>query len=330
MKLNSLFLLTFYCVLLAACAKPKLIETMEVVDKSRYELSDNYANHRAQQHRLAYQDFEIAYLDLNPRAAASPTLVLLHGVPSSSWLYRKMLPPLQSHFRVIAIDLLGYGSSSKPKSDGFIYQPQAQADYVEAVLDHLEVDSYQLGFHDMGGLIAWELIERDLNGAKAISSLHVMNTIIAAQGFNHPKVKKGTVARAMSNAFSNAGTSAAALEMTFNNMGLTSNAQLSENECFGYVAPMREGSSQALYDFYTGFDEAMFARLEKQIESLERFTGTVNIMWGAQDKVLTTEQIPILEAALRNATINKEIFENQAHFLPEEIPERLATKILAF
>ncbi len=308
---------------LASCSTPKLATTMEVVNKASYTLSENYANHRAHQHLLKVGDYEIAYLDLKASDSA-PVLVLLHGVPSSSWLYRKMLPELQNSFRVVAIDLLGYGTSAKPKSNGSTYSREAQADYVQAVLNHLDVDQYQLAFHDMGGLVAWELVERDLLGPKAIQTLFVLNTIISEIGFNHPKVKKGVMARTMSNAFSNAATSAAALELTFNNMGLSSNADLSEKECFGYVAPMREGSSDALYEFYTGFDEALFARLSDQIMALEGFQGEVHVFWGAQDKVLTTEQLPVLESALNQAQVFKTIYENQSHFLPEEIPLKLA------
>ena len=325
--MKTLLFMFISLLFLTACGSPTLTQSLNNIDKSYYQLTDNYADHRAHQYYFQSEAGKLAYLDLATNIDAPP-LVLLHGVPSSSWLYRKMLPELQKHYRVIAVDLLGYGSSDKPNSDGLIYQTSSQADYVESLLTSLGVTDYRLAFHDMGGLVAWELVDRDLGADKNISGLFVLNTIISKSGFNHPNIKKGVVARAMSNAFSSSATSATALEATFKNMGLTSNAKLSENECFGYVAPMREGSNQALYDFYTSFDEAMFLSLEKQVKGLSRFTGEVLILWGAQDKVLTTEQIPILESALPEATISKVVYQSNSHFLPEEIPQQLSKEFI--
>jgi len=177
-------------------------------------------------------------------------------------------------------------------------------------------------FHDMGGLIAWELLDRDIknNAGSNIENLLVLNTIIDKQGFDYPKLEKGTTARLMSDAFVNDLSSATVLEMTFNGMGLSTNASLSEGECFGYVAPMREGNGDVLYEFYTSFDEARFATLQQQVSNLSRFTGDVLVMWGAQDTVLTTEQIPVLQEMASLKQENIHIFADNSHFLPEEIP----------
>ncbi len=314
-------------LVLSACGSPRLTQSLEQIDKSHYQLTGNYADHRAHQSFFDTGRGKLAYLDLASESQA-PVLVLLHGVPSSSWLYRKMLPDLQQHYRVIAIDFMGYGSSDKPDSDGKLYQRESQADYVEALLESLDVKDFSLAFHDMGGLVAWELLERDLNAKQNIKTLFVLNTIISKTGFNHPNIEKGAVARAMSNAFSSPVSSSTALDMTFRNMGLSSNAKLSEQACLGYVAPMREGSNKALYDYYTGFDEALFSGLERQINELSRFNGRVFILWGAQDKVLTTEQIPILEKALTQASFNSEVFESNSHFITEEIPEELTLRLI--
>ena len=311
---------------LTACS-PSITQSLTQVDKSRYQLTDNYADHRAHQSYFNTKIGRLAYLDLSVHSG-QPVLVLLHGVPSSSWLYRKMLPDLQQHYRVIAVDLMGYGSSDKPDSDGVLYHPPAQASYVQDLLISLGVSDYSLVFHDMGGLVAWELIDRDLSGDQNIKNLFVLNTIISKHGFNHPNIKKGAAARAMSNVFSSVVTSSTALEMTFDNMGLSSKVELSEQECNGYVAPMREGSNQALYDFYTGFDAPLFDKLESQVQGLSRFAGKVYVFWGAQDKVLTTAQIPVLESALSEEQIHTTIYETNAHFLPEEIPAKLSVAFI--
>jgi len=297
--------------------------------KTTYALPSNYEDHRAQQKVFKTTGGNIAYLDYGK----GPTLVLLHGVPSSSWLYRKMIEPLQSQYRVIAIDLLGFGSSDKPESNGQNYLVVQQSAYVSQLLNHLKVKDYNLLFHDMGGLVAWDLVSNNIaqNGKEPkVNNLIVLNTIIDKHGFKHPKVKKGVLTRLMSDAFSNQISSAAALEKTFENMGLTSNMKLSENECNGYVIPMQEGNGDVLYDFYTSFDEAQFTRLENQVGSLVQFNGNVLVLWGAEDDVLTTEQIPILQKVANISDKNIHIFNNHAHFIPEEIPAELVQKIKAF
>lgn len=324
-------LLVITSLSLVACSSTTTLAPMTDTElqrgfEKRYRLSDDYADHRAQQRVFESTGGNIAYLDYGQ----GPTIVLLHGVPSSSWLYRKMLVELQDDYRVIAIDLLGFGSSDKPHSSAANYDPKAQALYVEQVLDHLGISAYSLLFHDMGGLVAWEMVDKDLEGDALIENLIVLNTIISKEGFNHPHLEKGIAARIMSQSFSNSISSATALSMTFDNMGLSSNASLSEQECNGYVVPMKEGNGDVLYDFYTGFDDVRFTRLNRQVNGLSRFNGKVLVLWGEQDTVLTTGQIPVLQKAAQVDPSNIHIFSNNAHFLPEEIPQILNQHVREF
>lgn len=322
--------ISFVCLLalLSACATPKLEATMdrEKMEARAYVLSDNYANHRLQQQAFETSGGSISALDVGD----GPVLVLLHGVPTSSWLYRKMIVGLQKDFRVIAIDLLGYGSSDKPASNLTNYSSAAQANYVQEALTQMSVTDYNLVFHDMGGLVAWELVTRDMLEQHSIKSLTILNTIISKQGFDYPKIEKGMMAKALSEAYSNNLSSAAILKMTFKNMGLSSEYKLSEAECLGYVAPMREGADKALYEFFTGFDDARFSRLDQQISGLENYQGKAQVLWGAKDKVLTVEQHPQLLKVLDVDADNISIYPNNSHFLQEEIPAELAAKIRKF
>ncbi len=292
----------------------------------QYKLSENYANHRLQQKRFVTSGGTLGAVDVGQ----GPALVLLHGVPTSSWLYRKMIPELQDDFRVIAIDLLGYGSSDKPSIAGTHYSASSQASYVQEVLSQMGVGDYHIVFHDMGGLVAWELINRDMENGNLIKSLTILNTIISKHGFDYPNIDKGLMAKAMARAYSNNVSSAAILKMTFKNMGLSSEHQLSERECYGYVAPMREGADKALYEFFTGFDDSRFADLEKNVNSLKRYKGQAQVLWGAKDKVLTVEQHPQLFKSLAVDESNITIYPENSHFLQEEIPLELVARIKAF
>jgi haloalkane dehalogenase len=93
----------------------------------------------------------MAFLDEGPRDAA-PAL-LLHGEPSWSFLYRKMIPPLAAAgHRVVAPDLIGFGRSDKPaeRSD---YTYQRHVDWVLQLLEALDLVDVTLVCQDWGGLI---------------------------------------------------------------------------------------------------------------------------------------------------------------------------------
>ena len=319
--LLSRSLLMLFSFFLIACGTfPAAKKDPMTVKTGWYQLPVSYQQHRMQQSYFETRDGKIAYTD----TGSGKTLVLLHGVPTSSWLYRKVIPELQKDFRVITVDLLGYGSSDKPKDNGQNYLSTTQARNVINLLNFLDVEAFALGMHDMGGLVAWDILRGQTD---RVSDLVVFNTIVRRKGFHHPHIKEGLIAREMTKAYSNQLTSSAVLEMTFSNLGLGGQYSLTEAECHGYVKPMREGSDQALYNFFTGFDESLFAKLEDNSNVFRQFEGRVLVIWGGKDKVLTTEQIPFLQKHLRIPEHNIHIFPENNHFIMEEIPEQIPALI---
>ncbi len=82
----------------------------------------------------------------------NPPIVLLHGIPTWSYLWRGVAPALAEDHRVLAPDLAGYGYSSN--YDGFDRSIRAQEQVVDAVLEHLDSDEAVLVAHDVGGGVA--------------------------------------------------------------------------------------------------------------------------------------------------------------------------------
>ena len=80
-----------------------------------------------------------------------PILLMLHGNPSWSYLYRGLVLALRDEFRCIAIDLAGFGLSTPPP--GFSFQPEDQAPLIAALVDHLDLNDATLVAHDWGGPI---------------------------------------------------------------------------------------------------------------------------------------------------------------------------------
>ncbi len=107
-------------------------------------------------HRTAtVQGRKIFYREAGDLAA--PTIVLLHGFPSSSAMFRELIPALADRFHLIAPDYLGFGHSEAPSRDAFAYTFENLTAHVRGLLDQLGLTSYVLYLHDIGGPIGFRL-----------------------------------------------------------------------------------------------------------------------------------------------------------------------------
>jgi pimeloyl-ACP methyl ester carboxylesterase len=89
--------------------------------------------------------------------ANAPVIVLLHGYPSSSFMFRDLIPLLAEHYRVIAPDHLGFGLSDAPPISEFTYTFESLAGLTKQLLNHLEVGKFAMYVHDYGAPIGWRL-----------------------------------------------------------------------------------------------------------------------------------------------------------------------------
>lgn len=99
---------------------------------------------------------------------SSPTVVLLHGFPTSSYTFRGLIPQLADRYHVIAPDHLGFGLSDAPPVDQFDYTFDALADLTEGLLRALGVVQYAMYVQDYGAPIGWRLALRDPDAITAI------------------------------------------------------------------------------------------------------------------------------------------------------------------
>ena len=112
-------------------------------------------------HKLFYREAG------NPSA---PTLVLLHGFPTSSFMFRNLIPRLADDFHLIAPDHLGFGFSDAPTVNEFDYTFDALADLTEALLADLGVGRYAMYVQDYGAPIGWRLAVRNPEAITGIVS----------------------------------------------------------------------------------------------------------------------------------------------------------------
>ncbi|MGW4071349.1 alpha/beta fold hydrolase [Nocardia grenadensis] len=106
------------------------------------------------------------YRDAGPSDA--PTVVLLHGFPTSSFMFRNLIPLLADRYHIIAPDHLGFGLSDAPPTDEFDYTFDALADLTAGLLAQLGISRYALYVHDYGAPVGWRLA---LAGPAAVTAI---------------------------------------------------------------------------------------------------------------------------------------------------------------
>ena len=101
-------------------------------------------------------------------SADAPTLVLLHGYPTSSYMFRDLIPLLTDRYRIIAPDMLGFGLSDAPSVAEFDYTFDRLCELTDDLLDQLNVDRYSVYVQDYGAPIGWRLALRHPEAITAI------------------------------------------------------------------------------------------------------------------------------------------------------------------
>lgn len=90
-----------------------------------------------------------------------PTLVLLHGFPTSSHMFRNLIPALADEYHLIAPDHIGFGRSSTPPVDRFEYSFERLTEITLALLDTLGIERFALYLHDYGAPIGLRIASRN-------------------------------------------------------------------------------------------------------------------------------------------------------------------------
>jgi len=121
--------------------------------------------------RASIRDLDVFYRQAGP--ANAPAIVLLHGFPSSSHMFRNLIPKLAPRFRVIAPDYIGFGYSAQPSRDAFTYTFDHLTAIVEQTLfEELRLKRFALYVQDYGAPIGFRIASRHPG---AITGLVVQN-----------------------------------------------------------------------------------------------------------------------------------------------------------
>lgn len=116
--------------------------------------TSNVVHHRA----VEIDGLEIFYREAGDPDA--PTMLLLHGFPTSSHMFRDLIPKLAGRYHVVAPDYPGYGQSSMPTVDEFDYTFDNLADVIEGFVEAKGLDAYSLYLMDYGAPVGFRLATR--------------------------------------------------------------------------------------------------------------------------------------------------------------------------
>jgi haloalkane dehalogenase len=255
----------------------------------------------------------LAYRELG----VGPPVLLLHGWPTSSFLWRDVMPAIARTNCVVALDLPGFGDSDKPVTRySFDFYERA----LDGFLDRLEMDPVGLAGHDIGGPIAvhWALRNRD-----RVTGIALLNTLL------YPEFAPGIVefVTQLSNPATRDELTSPDALADFIKLGLHDQTRLTDEVREQVQRPFRTaGARLALAGAGIGLGRRGFIEIARELPSLDL---PARIVYGERDQVLP--DIADTVARLANDLPKAEVTAlDCGHFLQEEAPERVGELLAAF
>jgi tRNA(adenine34) deaminase len=264
----------------------------------------------------ALEGLRMHYLDEGESEVAieafgQTTYLCLHGNPSWSYLYRKMIPVfLKAGSRVVAPDLIGFGKSDKPKKDSFHNFTWHRQVLIE-LIERLDLQNIVLVVQDWGGLLGLTLPHEFYGKANRIKGLLVMNTILGtgdaplSQGFQdwramclkHPDFK-------------------------IDKLLARGNPQMSKNECAAYTVPFPDSgyraATRAFPQMVPESKKANGAEISRKARDFwqKKWDGLTLMAIGEQDPVLGLEAMLELQKLIKTCP-EPMVLPKAGHFVQE-------------
>ena len=275
-------------------------------------------------HRRAGRRFAAAGIEsfVREQGDGAP-VVCVHGVPSSCFLYRKVLAGLATRgLRGVAFDLPGLGLADRPA--GFDYTWSGLGRFCVAAVDALGLARFHLVVHDIGGPVGFELAAA---APDRVTSLTVLNTIVDVDTFKRPWSMEPFARRGLGELYLRT-LSKPAFRMLMRLQGIQDMSAVSSAELDAYVDLLRAtDGGRAFLQIMRGFERTEEKRrLYRSV--LRSRAYPVQIVWGANDPGLTLSEHG--ELARRAAGLEQIHTVPAKHFLQEDQAPAIAEHISRF
>jgi haloalkane dehalogenase len=277
-----------------------------------------------ERHRAAGREFEAAGVGsfVREQGEGDP-VVCLHGVPSSSFLYRKVITELAERgLRGIAVDLPGLGLAARP--EWFDYSWTGLGRFCAAAVDALELDRFHLVVHDIGGPIGFELVAAM---PERVRSLTVLNCVPPqVDGFKRPWSMEPFARRGIGPVYL-ATMAKPAFHRLMLLQGIKDAKAVPKEEVYAYVDLLkREDRGRAFLRIMRGFERTP-EKGAVYLDALARLDCPKQVVWGDADPALRVER---QGEQVREALGVDSVYTVPAkHFLQEDQAPAVAERVAA-
>lgn len=269
--------------------------------------------------------FEMFYREAGP--ADAPVVLLLHGFPTSSHMFRNLIPYLADRFHVIAPDLPGFGQSAAPDHADFSYTFDSAAHLVQKLLTKLGITRYAVNVFDYGAPTAWRLALAD---PEAITALVVQNGNAYDEGLDNDfwvPVKRYWADPSTDNRDALRKLVTADLTKFQYTAGMANPELISpDNWVIDQVLLDRPGNDEIQLDYFLdyGTNPALYPAVQQWLRDKQPPT---LIVWGANDVIFPADGAHPYKRDVQD--IEFHLFDS-GHFLLEDRPDEVFALIYEF
>lgn len=253
---------------------------------------------------------DLAYVDLGE----GPPVLLLHGYPSSSYMWRREIWLFAQRMRVIAPDLLGYGESDKPA--GVDLSEQAQTGYVRELLSQLGIEDLAVVGHDLGGAIAQMLA---FDGEPAVRTM----VLVDSDCFDSWPIEGVKMLQAATAGQQTSEFVEEVVRLAFD-LGVAHKEMVEEGDMDAYVRPW-SADPAAFFRATRGLTGQGLVGSEAELGQLDQ---RVLIVWGEEDPYLDPELALRLGDAIPMSTVA--LLPGCSHWVNEDAPQTVGPLIYEF
>jgi haloalkane dehalogenase len=254
------------------------------------------------------------------REGSGEPVVCLHGVPTSAFLYRKVLTYLAARgMEGFAFDLPGMGLADRPED--FDYSWSGMAAWATDAIDAIGLDRFHLVVHDIGGPIGFDLIRR---APDRIRSLTVLNTMTYVASFQRPWIMEPLAHDGIGDLYVKMMNTPLVIPM-FRMIGSHGGASDDELRVYGMLATHGDGG-RSIVKVMHGFERTQ-AFEDRILTALRERRFPAQVVWGAQDPALKVKVYA--PQACHVLGLKKWDQLHGKHLVQEDAPAGIAARVAA-
>jgi len=268
---------------------------------------------------LADVDFNIHYLQAGNHSDNKEVILLIHGWPTSSFLYRHMMKPLARFCNVIAIDLPGFGLSDKDPNASYSFK--YHANIINSLLSSLEIEQVHLVVHDLGGPIGLWWAKQH---SKKVASYVLLDTIVYDDFSWAVKLFVSmTLIPGVKNWFSRSSGIKFSMKL-----GVKNKSRLNKSVLEAYQAPFKSiGDRKSLLRTAHKLHLNGFKDVAEHMESIDK---PLCMIYAENDVILPEVKNTFSRLKTKHSSADLHAIPECGHFLQEDCPEEVLKPLISF